>query len=198
VPWRRCIVALFAALGLGAAEARAWDFVAKLGMIRSDVTPRDSGGTVSIDGVAASVGLREDIYPQLAFEATLQPLVNLQTREISRNAVSAALEWSVLGQGRRYASSSDLGAVSYYGGSSLYLIGKAGLQYYQLYVGPSVSSVKGSTLGVMGGAGYRYDFGTRQAVGAQLLTTLVSFANSSEGLEVREYEAAVLYILQLP
>jgi hypothetical protein len=174
-------------------EALAADLIVKGGMIQTSVLEREKSQPIIINGIVGSIGLGFDVTPKVALAVAIQPLVNLETKEISRNSVNGTASFNILGSSRRYGSASDIGTVVYHGGSALSLLARGGVQYYQQYLKEVGTDLKGSTINGMVGAAYRYDIDESQAVGFELLMTAVSFANSTEGLSTKELEIGLFY-----
>jgi hypothetical protein len=175
------------------ATAMATDLIIKGGMIQTSVYERDKTQPIVINGLVASLGLGFDITPKIAMTAAIQPLVNLVTKEISRNSVNGTVSYNLFGSSRRYGATSDLGSIVYHGGNALSLLARGGVQYYQQYLKEVGSELKGSTINGMVGAAYRFDVDESQALGLEVLTTAVSFANSTEGLSTKELEFGLFY-----
>ena len=187
---RRFLVSLVVTLPQAASAA---DVFVKGGMIQTSVYERDKSTPIVINGIVASFGLGYDITPKIAFAAAVQPLVNLLTREISRNSVNGTVSYNLFGSSRQYGASSDLGQVIYHGGNAFSLLLRGGVQYYQQYIKELKSELKGSVISGMVGASYRYDVNDSSAIGLEFLVTAMSFANSSEGLASKELEFGIFY-----
>jgi hypothetical protein len=181
------------AASLSLHEARAADLIVKGGMIQTSVLERDKTQPIIINGVVASIGMGYDVTPKVALSVSLQPLINIATQEISRNSVNTTASYNIIGSSRRYGATSDLGTVVYQGGNALSLLARGGVQYYQQHLKDADTDLKGSTINGMIGAAYRYDIDDSQAVGFELLTTVLSFANSTEGLSTQELEFGFFY-----
>lgn len=195
--WRRLTRLFILASLLSAEGAAAMDLSLGTSFLQSDVRPMNRGNYVTYTGFAPSVGLMLDVSPSLAVSGEIQPLMDFQQRTIARNAIKGGFEVTLIGQTRFYRQKSALGSVSYLGGSSLGFLSEANLSIYQANLGGSAGTLTGQTLSGSVGLRYRFDLSPTMSIGAQAAGTVLSFSNSKEGLESREFSAGAFLRLAL-